>query len=67
MRFSKEVIRKRLTGQIDYLEQTYGFIQRMGWEQVNGKGEELNRKYGEYEILCGLLDKIDNNSFYFQD
>jgi len=65
--FSKEVVRKRLTGAIDQLEQTYGFIQKNGWEQVNGKGEEINRLYGAYNTLLGLLDELDNNSFYFQD
>lgn len=58
-RFSKKKLAKDIWGRINALEVTYKFKSYDGWNQVNGKGEEINREYGEYAILLHLTNEYD--------
>lgn len=44
-----------ILAQIEYLVKKHGFNERIGWAQVNGRGEAINRVYGRYEALLDLL------------
>jgi hypothetical protein len=48
MRFSKQSLAIYLARRIRAAQKTFGFHDRSGWNQVAGKGEEINRAYGEY-------------------
>lgn len=47
-RFSKEKLAHHLARKIHYLANIHKFDHDNGWVQVEGKGEEINRAYGEY-------------------
>lgn len=56
-RFSKQSITEELHESLKYFENKYNFSTRIGYAQVEGKGEEINRAYGAfYEIQCILSD-----------
>lgn len=55
-RFSRSAVAAWAWIGIDALEREHGFDSRNGWAQVEGKGEAVNRAYGEYETLRGLVD-----------
>lgn len=58
-RFSKKVVAEIIGRGIGYREQKFGFHDRTGYAQVTGKGEEINRAYGEYHMLIDLADLFD--------
>jgi len=58
-RFSKKQLAIEIWKSINYLENKYGFKSYNGWNQVNGKGEELNRQYGKYECLLSLTNEFN--------
>lgn len=58
-RFSKAQLSADVFERIRVLESTYGFTNHDGWDQVDGKGEMLNRKYGEYEQLLWLVERYN--------
>ncbi len=37
----------------------FDFNPRDGWNQVNGKGEEANRNYGEFRALLDLANEFE--------
>ena len=51
-----EIINDRITE----LECEYGFVGGNGWAQVDGKGEKINRAYGEYDSLGWLIIEINS-------
>lgn len=55
--FSKKALGVSLWGKVEWLEKKYGFKSYDGWNQVNGKGEEINRAYGEYNCLFKLINE----------
>jgi hypothetical protein len=54
-RFSKKELALWIGKTTLYYERTYGFHDRTGYAQVTGKGEELNRLFGEYSQLKDLM------------
>lgn len=54
MRFSKQSVKQEIESLLKYLQQEYGFNSHNGWQQVNGKGEAINREYGAYQQLQTL-------------
>ena len=58
-RFSKQLFAKEVWEKIYHLEKTYGFKSYDGWNQVKGKGEEINRAYGEYNCLFMLTNEYN--------
>ncbi len=46
--FSKALLIKHLAKKAFYLSEEHHFTNTTGWAQVEGKGEEKNRAYGEY-------------------
>lgn len=59
-RFSKQLLLSHLDAQILELQDEYKFDPMNGWAQVEGKGEERNRKYGEYDALLRLSEQIES-------
>ena len=59
-RFSKAALARFVWKRIELLEKApYKFDPGNGWAQVIGKGEEINRAYGEYYMLRLMLDAFD--------
>ena len=64
-RFSKKLLKNWLEERFFEIQKNRRFDQGNGWAQVDGKGEEANRAYGEwraYEIVLnaaefGFLEK----------
>lgn len=59
MRFSKASLAIYLARRIRYAQKTYGFHENSGWNQVAGKGEEINRAYGEYAADLNTFQNFD--------
>lgn len=55
-RFCGATLAMWVSDRLDYYEATYGFTRKNGWSQVEGKGEEINRAYGEYDCCLSLID-----------
>lgn len=55
VRFSKAAVIEELSKKIVRFEETYKFTTHTGYAQVKGKGEEINRAYGEYVALVHLI------------
>lgn len=58
-RFSKKQLAIWIGKKTKWMETEYGFHTQTGWAQVEGKGEKLNRLYGEYEQLQDLMHVFD--------
>jgi hypothetical protein len=58
-RFSKNKMIVYLQNKQNEMEKAYGFDPNDGWDQVEGKGEKLNRLYGEYNQLESLIIAIE--------
>jgi hypothetical protein len=58
-RFSKQSLIDYIERRQTELEAEFGFTARDGWSQVEGKGEEINRAYGEYTHLSTLVDVFE--------
>jgi len=58
-KFSKSKLAADTWERINKLEETYKFKSYNGWAQVDGKGEEINRAYGEYECLLSITNDYD--------
>ena len=58
-RFSRAALGEYITKRILYLEGHHGFDRNNGYAQVKGKGEELNRLYGEYSTLRDLVQEFE--------
>jgi hypothetical protein len=58
-RFSKQTVIDYIARRQSELEAEFGFDPRNGWSQVDGKGEEINRAYGEYASLSTLVDVFE--------
>jgi hypothetical protein len=56
-RFSKKAFIAELAESIQLYELDFGFDRNDGYSQVEGKGEEINRAYGRFDMLCDLLDE----------
>lgn len=54
-RYSKAALIEYLDRRVGQLQSEHGFHPTDGSAQVNGRGEEVNRAYGEHEALNGLL------------
>lgn len=52
-RFSKQIVVNALAEKAFYLMNKNHFNPDNGWSQVEGKGEEINREYGEF---VGMID-----------
>lgn len=61
-RFSKNAMVLYLSSMATMIEDKYGFDPHNGWAQVDGKGEELNREYGEYRAYLNLIESIQSGS-----
>lgn len=57
-RFSKAALITRLSALKSALERKHKFNPHDGWDQVDCKGEEINRQYGRYVAITELLDEI---------
>jgi hypothetical protein len=57
-RFSRRIVTEKIYDKIYELEEMHNFDFNLGWEQVDGKGEEINRAFGEYTAMCDFLEKI---------
>lgn len=53
-RFNKAAVSEYVEARRTELEAEYGFMDSLGWAQVEGKGEEANRAYGEYDALARM-------------
>jgi len=53
----KELI-EFLENKIEEKEKIFGFVEHNGYAQVEGKGEKLNREYGEYVFALRLLEEL---------
>lgn len=58
-RLSAKAIVTHLEIKAARLERDYGFDGANGWDQVRGKGEEVNRAYGQYVAMRDLLNAIE--------
>lgn len=58
-RFSKKILLIELQADRDRLEKEHGFIEKDGWNQVTGKGEYINRMYGQYNFILHLITELD--------
>lgn len=58
-RFSKKVLAYWIGERTLWMETEYKFHDRTGYVQVFGKGEELNRLFGEYQQLKSLMYAFD--------
>ena len=54
-RFSRERVAQRLA----LLVADDRFDMRLGWQQVAGKGEEMNRAYGAFDAAVAMVDTLD--------
>lgn len=65
-RFSKKQLAQWIGKKTRWMEIEYGFHDQTGWAQVEGKGEELNRLFGEYQQLKDLMGvfNLDHQDFY---
>jgi hypothetical protein len=59
MRKTKSNIIEFIEAKLNRLEYAYDFTPMNGSAQVDGKGEELNRLYGEYDCLQDLRDWLE--------
>lgn len=61
MRFSKQALRSYIEKRQRAIqdEAGYTFDHRNGSAQVNGKGERLQRLYGQWDELNTLLENLD--------
>lgn len=57
-RFSKGKLLNELRYRAIELGDAHGFDIDKGYSQVEGKGEEVNRAYGEWETLTTLFQQI---------
>ncbi len=48
---------EELKTEAQWFEKEYKFVSDNGWSQVEGKGEALNRAYGQYEKVLSLISK----------
>ena len=58
-RFTKATLAEYVRGQLDVLRKEHGFDNRVGWAQVDGKGEAVSRAFGEWYALQMLADAFD--------
>ena len=56
-RFSKKMLAKLINAKLE----RYNFDGRNGYSQVIGKGEEINRDYGEFSVLLDLYRELNLN------
>ena len=56
-RFSKRTAGSLLWAKVHALERQWGFDRGNGYDQVTGRGEAINRAYGEYTALRELADQ----------
>ena len=59
MRFSKATLAARLSDRVTRLQLEWNFDPRNGYAQVEGRGEEINRAYGEWNALRDLMEEFD--------
>jgi len=57
--FSKKSILEFLEFKLQGLIKVYGFDLNTGYAQVEGKGEELNRVYGEFDAVVVLIQYVE--------
>lgn len=60
-RFSKASLLEHLDRRITALQEKYRFDPMNGWAQVRGRGEEINREYGEYATLRDLRSRVGDH------
>lgn len=58
-RFSKSTVSVYLLQRLNNLIDQYNFDSNVGWVQVEGLGEVMNRAYGEFITLQDLVDNLD--------
>lgn len=58
-RFSKTTLAAEVFKRIHRLECDFNFERGNGYAQVTGKGDELNRAYGEFHALLDLAQEFD--------
>ena len=58
-RFSKKELARFLRAGIEYRQRQYNFDPDDGCAQVQGKGEKINRVYGEWDVLNTLMEEFD--------
>lgn len=57
-RFTRATLAKYVFGHLDAMRGKYGFVAHRGWAQVEGKGEEKNRAYGEWDAMQMIVDRF---------
>jgi len=65
-RFSKEKMLNDLDGLIQQLVRNEGFDVRDGWQQVDGKGEAINRAYGQMDAYLALWFMITGAIYSYE-
>lgn len=60
MRFNKNNVQDFILARMKYYQDTYKFNYGDGYSVVIGKGEELNRAFGEYSAYRAMLDSIES-------
>ena len=63
MSYIRRDMLKFLTSRVENLEGLYGFSRTNGFGQSYGKGEDINRLYGEWAMCITMIDCIENGEF----
>jgi hypothetical protein len=58
-RFSKQAMIAYLHQQLRHYEDTFGFTTENGWAQVAGQPENIQRAYGEFDMVQEILHDIE--------
>lgn len=57
-RFSRRVVADEISRALAALYRDHDFDERDGYAQVRGRGEEINRAYGEWDALLRLSERL---------
>lgn len=59
LKFNKQNLSTMLLTILEAIEKEYKFDRSNGYSQIEGKGEELSRKYGEYSAFRWVYEIIN--------
>ena len=60
-RFSKQKMLDYISSWMKILEDQHGFESGMGYQQVEGKDEKVNRAYGGYDMLNTIYEDVSQD------